>query len=40
MSGKASAAGQEIPLQGEGVFDLKAQRGHFTMTPACPASPG
>ena len=29
MSGKASAAGQEIPLQGEGVFDLKAKRGQL-----------
>jgi hypothetical protein len=40
MSGKASAAGQEIPLQGEGVFDLKAQRGHFTMTTSVPGQDG
>ena len=40
MTGKASAAGQEIPLQGEGVFDLKAQRGHFTMTTSVPGQDG
>jgi hypothetical protein len=40
MSGKASAAGQEIPLQGEGVFDLKAKRGHFTMTTSVPGRQG
>ena len=40
MSGNASAAGQEIPLQGEGVFDLKAQRGHFTMTTSVPGQSG
>jgi hypothetical protein len=40
MSGKASAAGQEIPLQGEGVFDLKAQRGRFTMTTSVPGQDG
>ena len=28
MSGKVSAAGQEIPLNGEGAFDLKGKRGH------------
>ena len=36
MSGGASAAGQEIPLQGEGVFDLKGKRGRFTMTTSVP----
>ncbi|HEX6620052.1 MAG TPA: hypothetical protein VF024_10365, partial [Solirubrobacteraceae bacterium] len=40
MSGRASAAGQEIPLQGEGVFDLKAQRGRFTMTTSVPGQDG
>jgi hypothetical protein len=40
MSGKASAAGQEIPLRGEGVFDLKAQRGHFTMITSVPGQGG
>jgi hypothetical protein len=36
MSGKVSAAGQEIPLNGEGAFDLKAKRGRFTMTTDVP----
>jgi hypothetical protein len=36
MSGKVSAAGQEIPLHGEGVFDLKAKRGQLTMTTSVP----
>ena len=36
MSGKVSAAGQEIPLKGEGVFDLKAKRGRLTMTTSVP----
>jgi hypothetical protein len=36
MSGKVSAAGQEIPLEGEGVFDLKAKRGRLTMTTSVP----
>jgi hypothetical protein len=36
MSGKVSAAGQEIPLKGEGVFDLKAKRGQLTMTTSVP----
>ena len=36
MSGKVSAAGQEIPLNGEGAFDLKAKRGHLTMTTSVP----
>jgi hypothetical protein len=40
MAGKASAAGQEIPLQGEGVFDLKAKRGRFTMTTSVPGQEG
>jgi hypothetical protein len=40
MSGRASAAGQEIPLQGEGAFDLKAKRGHFTMTTSVPGQQG
>jgi hypothetical protein len=36
MSGKISAAGQEIPLQGEGVFDLKRKLGQITMTTNVP----
>ena len=36
MSGKLSAAGQAVPLAGEGTFDLKAKRGHFTMTTSVP----
>ena len=36
MSGKVSAAGQEVPLNGEGVFDLKAKRGRLTMTTSVP----
>ena len=28
MSGKIAAAGQEVPLEGEGVFDLKRKLGH------------
>jgi hypothetical protein len=36
MSGRISAAGQEIPLNGEGVFDLKAKRGRLTMTTSVP----
>ena len=40
MSGEASAAGQEIPLQGEGVFDLKGKRGRFTMTTSVPGQQG
>jgi hypothetical protein len=36
MSGKVSAAGQEIPLEGEGVFDLKGKRGQLTMTTSVP----
>jgi hypothetical protein len=36
MSGKVSAAGQEVPLHGEGVFDLKAKRGRLTMTTSAP----
>jgi len=36
MSGKVSAAGQEVPLKGEGVFDLKAKRGRLTMTTSVP----
>ena len=40
MSGRASAAGQEIPLQGEGVFDLKGKRGRFTMTTSVPGQRG
>lgn len=40
MSGKASAAGQQIPLQGDGVFDLKAKRGRFTMTTSVPGQGG
>jgi hypothetical protein len=40
MSGQASAAGQEIPLKGEGVFDLKAKRGRFTMTTSVPGQQG
>ena len=40
MSGKASAAGQDIPLEGQGSFDLKAKRGHFTMTTSVPGKGG
>ena len=40
MTGKVSAAGQEIPLHGEGAFDLKGQRGHFTMTTSVPGQDG
>ena len=36
MSGKVAAAGQEIPLNGEGVFDLKGKRGRLTMTTNVP----
>jgi hypothetical protein len=36
MTGKVSAAGQEIPLNGEGAFDLKGKRGHLTMTTSVP----
>jgi hypothetical protein len=36
MTGKVSAAGQEIPLDGEGAFDLKGKRGHITMTTSVP----
>jgi hypothetical protein len=36
MSGRLSAAGQEVPLKGEGVFDLKARRGRVTMTTTVP----
>jgi hypothetical protein len=36
MSGKLSAAGQDVPLAGEGTFDLKAKRGHFTITTSVP----
>jgi hypothetical protein len=36
MTGKVSAAGQEIPVHGEGVFDLKAKRGRLTMTTSVP----
>ena len=36
MSGKVAAAGQEIPLNGEGVFDLKGKRGRLTVTTNVP----
>ena len=36
MTGRISAAGQEIPLAGEGTFDLKGKRGHLTMTTSVP----
>ena len=36
MTGKVSAAGQEIPLNGEGAFDLKGKRGHLTLTTSVP----
>ena len=36
MSGKISAAGQEIPLEGEGVFDLERKLGWLTMTTNVP----
>src|SRR6266536_5557753 len=36
MTGKVSAAGQEIPIDGEGVFDLKGKRGRFDLTTTVP----
>jgi hypothetical protein len=36
ISGKVSAAGQEIPLDGAGVFDLKGKRGRMQMTTTIP----
>jgi hypothetical protein len=36
MSGKVSAAGQEIPLDGTGVFDLKGKHGRMQMTTTVP----
>ncbi|MEA2256228.1 MAG: hypothetical protein QOG35_2273 [Solirubrobacteraceae bacterium] len=36
MTGKVSAAGQEIPLSGTGAFDLKGKRGHFDVTTTVP----
>jgi hypothetical protein len=36
MSGSVSAVGQEIPLEGEGVFDLKGKRGRMAMTTTVP----
>jgi hypothetical protein len=36
MTGKVSAAGQEIPLDGTGVFDLKHKRGFMEMTTSVP----
>jgi hypothetical protein len=36
MSGKISAAGQEVPLKGGGVFDLKRKLGQITMTTNVP----
>jgi hypothetical protein len=36
ISGKVSAAGQEIPLDGTGVFDLKGKHGRMQMTTSVP----
>ena len=36
MTGKVSAAGQEVPLNGEGAFDLKHKRGHLDVTTNVP----
>ena len=36
LTGTISAAGQEIPINGEGVFDLKGKRGHFDLTTSAP----
>jgi hypothetical protein len=36
IAGKVSAAGQEIPLDGTGVFDLKGKHGRMQMTTTVP----
>ena len=36
MNGKISAAGQEVPLNAEGAFDLKGKRGHLEVTTSIP----
>lgn len=36
MSGKMSAAGQEISFDGSGVFDLKGKQGHMQVTTTIP----
>jgi hypothetical protein len=36
LTGTISAAGQEIPINGKGVFDLKGKRGHFNLTTSAP----
>jgi hypothetical protein len=38
VSGSVSAAGQQIPLAGAGVFDLKAGRGRMRMTMSAPTT--
>jgi hypothetical protein len=36
MTGKVSAAGQEVPIDATGAFDLKAKRGHMQLTTNVP----
>jgi hypothetical protein len=36
MTGKVSAAGQEIPIDASGAFDLKGKRGHLELTTNVP----
>jgi LppX_LprAFG lipoprotein len=36
ITGKVSAAGQEVPLSGKGAFDLKGKRGRMTVTTNVP----
>jgi hypothetical protein len=38
MTGKVSAAGQEIPIDAKGVFDLKGTRGTLDITTTVPGS--
>src|SRR4051794_12483396 len=36
MTGKVSAAGQDVPIDANGVFDLKGKRGHLELTTNVP----
>jgi hypothetical protein len=36
MTGKITAAGQEIPIDGKGAFDLKGKKGHLEVTTSVP----
>ena len=36
ISGKVSAAGQDVPISGKGAFDLKGKRGRMTVTTNVP----